>query len=271
MTSEERDTSQYDKVYGRFKDDIYGAIRRETFGEDIGQNSWLLADEQRAFCKLLALGRASHLLEVASGSGGPALFTAATIGCQVTGVDIHEAGVAAGNEAARERGLGELVRFVHADARERLLFHDGMFDALICIDAMNHLFDRTPVLREWHRVVRSGGRILFTDPITITGQLRREEMTLRSVGIGEFVFTPPGVNERLMREAGFEDIRVEDFTGNSERIAAAWYAARHARAADLDQLEGAVHNASTQKFLETAGRLVRERRLSRFAFIARRP
>jgi len=136
---------------------------------------------------------------------------------------------------------------------------------------MNHLFDRAPVLREWHRVVRSGGRILFTDPITVTGPLRREEMTLRSVGIGEFVFTPPGVNERLMREAGFEDIRVEDFTGNSEWIAAAWYAARHARAADIERLEGAEHNASTQKFLETAGRLVRERRLSRFAFIARRP
>jgi len=84
------------------------------------------------FCSRLELGQSSRLLEVASGSGGPALFTAATTGCRIIGVDIHQAGIAEGNKVARERGLAERVCFVCPNARERLSFEDGGFSAVIC-------------------------------------------------------------------------------------------------------------------------------------------
>ena len=135
----------------------------------------------------------------------------------------------------------------------------------------NHLYERAEVLREWHRLVRSGGRILFTDPITVTGLLRREEMTGCSGSMGEFVFTPPGSDERLIREAGFADVRVEDVSENPARVASAWHAAREQRAAELDQLEGVEQNAAMQRFLVIVGTLARERRLSRYAYVARRP
>lgn len=265
------DTRFYDTTYGRFADELYAAIRREAFGEDIGQSSWLTADEQRAFCAWLGVDASTDLLDVASGSGGPALFTAAVTGCRVTGVDFHEAGVAAANDAARERGLAERARFFCADARGRLPFDDGSFDGVICVDSINHLYERTDVLREWRRLLRGGGRVLFTDPITVTGLLRREEMIVRSGAMGEFVFTPPGLDERLIREVGFEDVRVEDVSENPARVASAWHAARERRAAELDEVEGAEQNASTQRFLSTVAMLARERRLSRFAYMARRP
>jgi SAM-dependent methyltransferase len=192
-------------------------------------------------------------------------------GCRITGIDIHEAGVQAANEATRERGLAEHARFVCADARGRLPFEDGSFDAVICVDSINHLYERAAVLGDWHRLVRGGGRILFTDPITVTGLLRREEIIVRSGGMGEFVFTPAGVDERLIRETGFADVRVEDVSENPARVATAWHAARERRAAELDQIEGAEQNASTQRFLSTVAMLARERRLSRFAYLARRP
>ena len=264
------DTRFYDTTYGRFAEDLYGAIRGYAFGEDIGQSSWLTADEQRAFCEWLALDASTEVLEVASGSGGPALFTAETTGCRITGVDLHEAGVAAANEAARARGLGERASFVHADASARLPFDDASFDALLCVDAINHLYGRAAVLREWHRLVRPGGLVLFTNPATVTGLLRREELIVRSGAMGEFVFTPPGLDEQLLREAGFDDVRVEDRTENAARVAAAWHAARAARAEELDRVEGAQQNAATQRFLETVSLLARERRLSRPAFVARR-
>lgn len=72
---------------------------------------------------------------------------------------------------------------------------------------------------------RGGGRVLFTDPVTVTGLLRREEMIVRSDGMGEFVI-PPGLDERLIGEAGFDDVRVEDVSHNPARVAAAWHAAR---------------------------------------------
>lgn len=75
MTVRDDDTRLYDTTYARFTDELYASIRGEVFGGDVGQNSWLTADELRTFCEWLELDSASEVLEVASGSGGPALFT----------------------------------------------------------------------------------------------------------------------------------------------------------------------------------------------------
>ena len=74
-------------AYANFDGDVLSAIRAETYGEDIGQNSWLTAEEFERFVGWLDVGGDSHLLEVASGSGGPALHVADRYGCRVTGVD----------------------------------------------------------------------------------------------------------------------------------------------------------------------------------------
>lgn len=261
----------YDTTYGRFADQLNATIRVEAFGEEIGQNSWLTADEYRRFFAWLDLGASSDVLEVASGSGGPALFMVRETGCRVTGVDIHDAGVDAANAAAAEQELSDRARFLRSDARERLPFDDASFDALLCIDSINHMYERARVLVEWHRVLRPGGRLLFTDPITVTGMIRREEMVARSGSMGEFVFTAPGFDETLLKEAGFDQIRVEDVTSNMASVAAAWRQARARHAGDLDTIEGAEANASFQEFLGVVETLASERRLSRFAYIARKP
>lgn len=268
---DEKETGYYDRTYERAADELYAAIRLEAFGEDIGQFSWLTADEYRLFVSWLGIDSSSHVLEVASGSGGPALFMARETGCTVTGVDIHEAGVDAANALAKELGLAGRAHFVQADARDALPVGDETFDALTCIDSFNHLYERDRVLHEWHRVLKAGAPVLFTDPITVTGPLRREEMITRSGSMGEFVFTPPGVVERLVIEAGFVDVRVEDATQNMDDVAARWHAARAAHAGELDALEGSDENAAFQRFLSVVSALARERRLSRLAYVARKP
>jgi SAM-dependent methyltransferase len=260
----------YDRTYGSFADRLNATIRSEAFGEEIGQNSWLTADEHRGFFTRLEIDASSHVLEVACGSGGPALFMVRETGCRVTGVDLHDAGIAAANASAEEQALSDRAQFVTTDAREPLPFEDGSFDALLCIDSINHMYDRSRVLGEWHRVLRSGGRMLFTDPITVTGMIRREEMVARSQGMGEFVFTAPGHDETLLQKAGFEDIEVDDVTSNMAAVASAWRGARARHTAELDQVEGAEANANFQGFLEVVERLADERRLSRLAYIARK-
>ena len=264
-------TEWYDSQYEGFADEVYAAIRAEAFGEEIGQNSWLSADEHRTFFARLQLDASSEVLEVACGSGGPALFMVRETGCRVTGVDLHEDGVATAKKAAAAQGVEGRARFMRADARERLPFDDAGFDALLCIDSVNHLYERERVLRDWHRVLRPGGRLLFTDPITVTGMIRREEMMLRSGGMGEFVFTPPGLDEELLRATGFDEIRADDATANMAAVAGAWRTARARRASELDQIEGAEANARFQEFLAVVEHLASERRLSRPAFSARRP
>jgi hypothetical protein len=45
----------YNANYGNFQTELYAQIRREAFGEDIGQNSWLTSDEQDRFFEWLDL------------------------------------------------------------------------------------------------------------------------------------------------------------------------------------------------------------------------
>ena len=259
----------YGASYRNFASDLYAEIRREAFGEDIGQTSWLTAEEQDLFLSWLDLTKSSRLLDVACGSGKPTLRIAQKTGCHVSGVDIHADGIASATANAREIGYEGRAHFHHADAAERLSFEAASFDAVTCIDAINHLPDRPRVLADWHRVLKPGGSLLFTDPIVLTGPITNEEIAIRA-SIGLFVFVPQGLDEALLRQVGFEVERVEDRTPNMARNAAGWHAARESREAELRKIESDDGFFGQQRFLETAARLAAERRLSRFAILARK-
>ena len=66
----------FDNTYSNFSEQVLQAIREETFGRGIGQNSWLTADEYDRFISWLNLLPGDHALEVASGCGGPARYRA---------------------------------------------------------------------------------------------------------------------------------------------------------------------------------------------------
>jgi 2-polyprenyl-3-methyl-5-hydroxy-6-metoxy-1,4-benzoquinol methylase len=260
----------YDANYGNFQTDLYAAIRREAFGEDIGQNSWLTSTEQDRFLGWLNLTSNSALLDVACGAGGPALRIVATTGCAVVGIDAHDKAVSTATSLAAERRLTERARFQVADASERLAFDDASFDAITCIDAVNHLPDRERVIGEWARVLKPGGHLLFTDPITVTGPLTSAEISVRS-SAGFYLFVPHGYDERIISECRLGLSVCEDATANMAEVAERRRAARAARAAALRAIEGEQAYASQQEFLTVAARIAREGRLSRFVYVAEKP
>ena len=100
----------YDNVYGDFGSAAEAAVRQETYGEEIGQSSWMTAAEWRRFAEQLQVQEQSHVLEVGSGSGGPAVYLAAATGCRITGVDINEGGIRNGERLAKRRGVADRVR-----------------------------------------------------------------------------------------------------------------------------------------------------------------
>lgn len=258
----------YDRTYGHFQLGARERVRRETYGEDLGQNSWLTADEWRTFAGWLGVTAGTQVLDVACGSGGPALALAREFGAQVTGTDHNAEGIATATRMAEQQGLADQVSFVTADAGQPLPFDSGQFDAITCIDAVNHLPGRPSVLREWRRLLRPSGRLLFTDPIVVTGLLSNEEIAIRS-SIGYFLFAPPGLDERLLRESGFEVLQIEDRTAQMADIAKRWLDARERYREDLIEDEGEQTFAGTQRFLTVAHTVASERRLSRFAYLAR--
>src|SRR5215467_10425161 len=142
----------YTLTYSHFAHPVLAEIRQETFGEDIGQNGWLTAGEYRHYLSWVEVNAASRVLDIGSGSGGPALFLARTVGCQVTGLDINPSSTTAANTWAHSLGLDALVHFQHGDASQRLPFADHSFTTVIGIDSMNHMPARSLVLKEWARV-----------------------------------------------------------------------------------------------------------------------
>ena len=263
----------FDSTYGHFTQDVLAAIRRETFGEDIGQNSWLTVEEFDRFISWLRLRPEQHVLEVASGSGGPALYLADHASCHVTGIDSNEIGIAEATRAAcrwRQSHHSQRVTFRVADATEPLPFANDTFDALVCIDSMNHFPDRLRVLQEWQRVLRPGGRAVFTDPVVINRPVTNDDLALRS-SIGLFVFAPPGVNEDFIDTAGFNLMRWDDVTVNSALVAGRWLRARHHHRDALLELEGEERFEGLQKFFGAVHRLTSERRLTRVAYLVEKP
>src|SRR5262249_20921692 len=150
--------------------------------------SWIMGAEAREYFDLLRLGARQNALEIACGSGGMTCAMSKHTGATCVGVDLNVHGIEAATRWAEREGLSSLVSFRVVDAGRQLPFPDESFDVIFCNDSINHLPDRLAVLQDWHRILRPGGRILFTDPIVVTGQLSNEEIRVRS-SIGFFLFT----------------------------------------------------------------------------------
>jgi ubiquinone/menaquinone biosynthesis C-methylase UbiE len=257
----------YDNAYGNHELDTYRQVRAATYGEDFGQTSWVTTEESQEIPRILKLTRDSSVLEVGCGSGGYAVHLVESVGCHIVGVDVNASGVRKANELAQARGVASQVSFEQCDATKRLPFDEATFDAVFSNDVLCHLAGRAEVLAEMYRVLRPGGRMVFSDALVVGGTISHEEIATRS-SIGFYVYSPPGENERLMERAGFRGICATDTTANAARIANRWREAREERKDKLVGVEGNANFEGLQQFLSCVYTLTSEKRLLRFQYFA---
>jgi ubiquinone/menaquinone biosynthesis C-methylase UbiE len=257
----------YDSAYGNYVSDTYRQVRIETYGEDFGQTSWVTTEESNEIPRLLDLRPDSYVLEIGCGSGGYALHLAEKVGCHLVGLDINAFGVRNANQLALARGLASKVRFEQCDASKNLPCDDNTFDAVFSNDVLCHLPRRPEVLGEMFRILKPGGRMLFSDALVVGGLLSHEEIAIRS-SIGFYVYSPPGENERLIERAGFRLIRATDTTESAARLAKQWHDAREKRKEELVAAEGDINFEGLQRFLSCVHTLTGERRLLRYLYFA---
>jgi SAM-dependent methyltransferase len=257
----------YNSAYANYGAEVYRQVRLETYGQDLGQTSWVTTEESNAIPQMLRVDANSSVLEIGCGSGGYALHLAKNVGCSIVGVDVNAPGVQNANQLASANGLAARAQFEQCDASKGLPFKNEAFDAVFANDVLCHIPGRPNVLREMFRVLKPGGRMLFSDALVIGGMISREEIDTRS-SIGYYVYSPPGTNERLAEQAGFREVQATDTTENAASIAKKWHQAREKRRQDLIALEGTSNFDGLQAFLSCVHNLTAERRLLRYVYVA---
>src|SRR5215475_11270204 len=238
----------YNSSYGNYALGAYSEIRFETYGEDYGQTSWVTTAESHEIPKLLQLSASSSVLEIGGGSGGYAVHLAKRIGCQVVGLDINAEGVRNAKALAEKEKLGARVKFEQCDVSQRLPLKDNAFDAIYSNDVLCHIPRRSQILSDLRRLLKPAGRILFSDALIVGGLVSQEEIATRS-SIGMYFFSPPGENERIMKQAGFKLLEARDTSHSAAMLSKRWHDARDKRKTAQVAIETEANFIGLQWFL----------------------
>ncbi|MFO0973240.1 MAG: methyltransferase domain-containing protein [Phycisphaerae bacterium] len=156
----------------------------------------------------------------------PAPFDALDVGCgtgtwcgmlanaalparRVVGLDYSHTMCRHAAEKTR-RGEGQPLPFIHGDA-EHLPFTDHSFDLLTCSNSFHHYPHQAAVVREFHRVLRPGGRLMIIDGFrdNLIGWIAFDVFVTRAEG--RVYHAPASVMRQYFREAGFRTISQRKF------------------------------------------------------------
>jgi SAM-dependent methyltransferase len=101
-----------------------------------------------------SLPEGSRILDVGSASGGNTLLLT-DLGFNLTSLEMSDLGV--------QLQLKKGIRVVRGDATD-LPFESDSFDAVLCLDVLEHIENDVSALNEMYRVTRPGGKFLFSVP-----------------------------------------------------------------------------------------------------------
>lgn len=261
---------RYESFYREFDSPLMRQIRREAYGEDIGQHSWIGSDELRQDARRLGLGPTRRFLDLGSGPCGPLTFLIANFGCAGVGLELSPSAIEVGYSRAAELGIQALFAAEVADLNEALPSGLGAFDSALAVDVVLHIRDRQALFREVTGLLRPGGRFLLTDAGVVTGAVSNEEFQLRSAH-GYTQFVPAGLNEQLLEAVGFRLLETEDRTASVLRNANGRLAAIRNHREELESLSGVASFQSQIAYLTTVAELASRRALSRVMYLAELP
>src|SRR5919197_3982899 len=130
----------------------------------IGQECLLMPDEIADLARQAGVTAETSVLDIGSGTGGPACYLAQQFGCHVFGVDISAVGHEQAVARARDAGVSHLVQLRLGDIHAVAL-PPASFDVIMSLDVWCHMPRRAALLQRCATWLRAGGRLAFCDHV----------------------------------------------------------------------------------------------------------
>lgn len=158
------------------------------------------------------LNQNSRVIDLGAGYGGAARYLAKTYGCSVCCLNLSELQNQRNRQLNQEQNLEKLIE-VTQGSFEHIPYGDNSFDIIWSQDAILHSSDRTQVLKEVKRVLKSGGELIFTDPMQSEtcppGVLKPAFERLGISNMGSYHFY-----SQTAQDLGFEELNFIDLSAN---------------------------------------------------------
>lgn len=241
----------YDAVYAalRHSPTLQRIWREHALGDDYPQGfehlSFVTAGELRRMAGALNIRPGEVLMDLGCGAGGPALWMVRECQVRCVGIDASSIGLERAPHRAKHLGLAQMITLAvgHFD---RLALGTEAADAVMSVDALQYAPDKDAAFAECARVLRTGGRLVFT-AFEIDGD--------RATAFPVFGADPVDDFRPVLQRAGFSIDAYEETIGWQDRMTSTYRAVLDARSV-LTQEMGAA--AAAALFFEAAVALERQ-------------
>lgn len=217
LTLTQRFVAETKRYYDGAADQIY----RDIWGENIHLGLFkdpeeplprAMARSNRRMSEGVGLDADQVVLETGCGYGAMARYLAKNFGCRVLASNISERELKWARELTKKAELEDKVTFEYGDFHE-LPYADDRFDFYWSQEAFLHAVDKAQVLSEAYRVLKPGGKLVFTD-ILVRGDTPEEirERIYERVNAPEMWDAPD--YRRGLTNLGFRIEVEEDWSGN---------------------------------------------------------
>jgi sarcosine/dimethylglycine N-methyltransferase len=186
----------------------------ELFAHDQDHYGGLAAND--ALAKRAQIGNGTRVADFCAGLGGPSRYFAHRYGADVTGIELTPSRVKGAEELTRRVGLQQTVRFIEGDVT-RVPLPDASVDVVISQEALLHVPDKPRALKEAWRILRPGGRLVFTDWVAHR-PLSDTDKALMWDGMAVTGLYDLPTYTRLVEAAGFITSPAEDLTSEWGQI-----------------------------------------------------
>jgi SAM-dependent methyltransferase len=119
-------------------------------------------DANDALAERADIGKGTRIVDFCAGLGGPSRYFAHRYDADVTGIELTPTRVKGAEELTHRVGLQDRVRVIAGNVMQVPL-PESSVDVVISQEALLHVPDKERALSEAYRILKPGGRIVFTD------------------------------------------------------------------------------------------------------------